>query len=42
LQYWRFDAGRYGVARLRELAARQVGSDAGLVSRLAKHLLNHN
>jgi hypothetical protein len=39
LQYLRFDSGRYGVARLRELAALQVGPDAESVNRLAKQLL---
>jgi hypothetical protein len=42
LQYLRFEAGRYGVARLRELAALQVGPDAQSVSRLAKRLLDEN
>jgi hypothetical protein len=40
LQYLRFDAGRYGVARLRELAVRQTGPDAESVRRLAKQLLD--
>ena len=39
LQYLRFDSGRYGVARLRELAALQAGPDAESVNRLAKQLL---
>jgi len=42
LQYLRFDAGRYGVARLQELAARKVGPDAQSVSRLATDLLAGN
>jgi hypothetical protein len=40
VQYLRFDAGRYGVARLRELAALREGPDAESVSRLAKELLD--
>jgi hypothetical protein len=39
LQYLRFEAGRYGVARLAQLAALQTGPDAQSVSRLAKQLL---
>jgi hypothetical protein len=42
LQYLRFDAGSYGVARLQELAARKVGPDAQSVSRLATDLLAGN
>jgi Domain of unknown function (DUF4153) len=42
LQYLRFEAGRYGVARLRELASLQAGPDAQSVSRLAKQLLDQN
>jgi hypothetical protein len=39
LQYLRFEAGQYGVARLAQLAALQTGPDAQSVSRLAKQLL---
>ena len=42
LQYLRFETGRYGVARLQELAALQTGPDAKSVGRLAQQLLNEN
>ncbi|HEY6641407.1 hypothetical protein [Povalibacter sp.] len=38
-QYLRFDAGRYGTARLEQLAALATGPDANRISKAARHAL---